>query len=475
MDGSSRLPDASYYMALWGLEERYGGMTTAVLARLDAFRSVAGVEADLLTYHYDEALDDVRTALIERGALSASTRVRNLWEEVRGLTDEQLRAAIGFEGFTESADGFAPLPRDASGPERLRVIQRDETGQAVQQDHYREDGTLVLSRVDREFDDGVVRMFLCDTSGRPIGYWNRVRALYRLWLDTLPREPRAVIIVDSKTSARHYPAYRRDDVAVIHMVHGSHLVSVKSDLADVSPERRDAFENIDRYDALVFLTERQRADVAAHFPTTTPLHVCPNTVRADPVEGVTRRENRGIAVGRLLKHKRFGSAIEAVALATTWRSRPGLDIVGDGERREVLEQVVRRLNLDKRVRFVGHVTDTARWFAGASFMLLTSKREGFGLVIVEAMAQGCVPIAYDIRYGPSDIITDGVDGFLVPEGSKRLLGRAVKQFLALPARRREAMRDAARRRARDYDAASHVATWSAIIESVWQSKERRAS
>lgn len=468
------LPEASYYMALWGLEERFGGMTKAVMSRLDAFRSVAGVEADILTYHYDENFPNVCAALVGRGVLAPTTRVRNLWEGLRELDDQVLQGVLGFEGFTESSDGFAPLDRDSATDDRLRIVARDGNGDVVQQDYYREDGTLLLSRVDREFPDGVVRMFLCDRSGRPIGYWNRVRALYRFWLDTLPRDPRAVIIVDSKTSARHYPEYRRDDVAVLHMVHGSHISTAKFSAGELSHERREIFNKIDHYDGLVFLTQRQRDEVAEAFDTPTPLLVCPNTVEIVPVDGVDRDERRGVAMGRLLKHKRFGSAIEAIGVASTWRLKPTLDIVGEGERRAVLERLVARLKLGKQVRFVGHVDDPERWMAGASFLTLTSHREGFGLVIVEAMAQGCVPIAYDIRYGPSDIITDGVDGFIVPNGSKRALGKAIKSFLGLPLSQREAMRDAARRRARDFDARSHVQTWADVIEEAWRVKQTRS-
>ena len=70
----------------------------------------------------------------------------------------------------------------------------------------------------------------------------------------------------------------------------------------------------------------------------------------------------------------------------------------------------------ERVRLHGHDPHARNHFARSSFSLLTSRTEGQSLTIVESMAHGCIPIAYDIDYGPSDIITDGVDGFLVPAG-----------------------------------------------------------
>jgi len=114
----------------------------------------------------------------------------------------------------------------------------------------------------------------------------------------------------------------------------------------------------------------------------------------------------------------------------------------------------------------GFTSDPLAEFARASFMLMTSNREGFGLVLVEAMSQGCVPIAYDIKYGPSDIITDGVDGFVVEPGDIDGLGAAIKRFVTMPARERRAMREAAVRRSADFDDDVVVERWRQILTSV---------
>ena len=63
--------------------------------------------------------------------------------------------------------------------------------------------------------------------------------------------------------------------------------------------------------------------------------------------------------------------------------------------------------------------DARRELATASFLLLTSRSEGSPLVLVEAMAAGCLPIAYDVRYGPSDLIRNGRNGFLVRARRRR--------------------------------------------------------
>ena len=112
------------------------------------------------------------------------------------------------------------------------------------------------------------------------------------------------------------------------------------------------------------------------------------------------------------------------------------------------------------MRLHGHVPDAAAEFRSADFSLLTSTSEGLPLVLAESMAAGCVPIAYDIDYGPSDLIHDGREGFLVPAGDRERLAERIAEFVALPERRALAMRKAARRRALQFTDDAVVAAWS---------------
>src|SRR5699024_11168689 len=68
-------------------------------------------------------------------------------------------------------------------------------------------------------------------------------------------------------------------------------------------------------------------------------------------------------------------------------------------------------------------------FQSASCSILTSLREGFGMVITESMAEGTPVISYLIKYGPKDIIKDGVNGFLVKDGDKEELANKIIDIL----------------------------------------------
>ena len=160
-------------------------------------------------------------------------------------------------------------------------------------------------------------------------------------------------------------------------------------------------ENAREWDAVVFLTERQRQDVAGFLGDSGNLAVVPNavSVASDPLP-TTRNPYRGVIVANLTARKRVDHALAAIAAARAAGAPVSVDIVGAGGDRARLEARARRLGLEDVVRFTGHDPQAAARYRSASWTLLTSTAEGAPLVLLEAMAGGCIPIAYDIRYGP---------------------------------------------------------------------------
>jgi len=121
-----------------------------------------------------------------------------------------------------------------------------------------------------------------------------------------------------------------------------------------------------------------------------------------------------LAVGRLQRQKGFDFLIDAFARLRTSSAR--LVLVGDGPDRAALEEQVRWLGLGDRVTFAGYASNPAEWMAKADLFVLSSRWEGFGHVIVEAMAAGAPVVAVDCPHGPRDIIASGENGVLVPAG-----------------------------------------------------------
>jgi len=96
-------------------------------------------------------------------------------------------------------------------------------------------------------------------------------------------------------------------------------------------------------------------------------------------------------------------------------------IYGDGPHRAALESRIVDLALQDRVEMHGHVPGAFDQLETAGALLLTSRHEGQPLVILEALARGCPVVAYDVHYGPADMIDDGRSGVLVKSGDREAL------------------------------------------------------
>ena len=103
-------------------------------------------------------------------------------------------------------------------------------------------------------------------------------------------------------------------------------------------------------------------------------------------------------------------------------------IAGDGEEREMLQKRSFDLGLSDCVMFLGDRDDMPDVMAAFDVFVLSSHNEGFGRVLVEAMAAGAVPVSTQVG-GTSDVIEDGVSGFLVPKGDSQAMADAVCSLL----------------------------------------------
>jgi glycosyltransferase involved in cell wall biosynthesis len=142
-----------------------------------------------------------------------------------------------------------------------------------------------------------------------------------------------------------------------------------------------------------------------------------------------------VACGRLAAQKNYPLLLKAFALARQKLPDLTLTVLGDGPERGKLERLVKSLDLHRSVRFAGFVPDPQAQMARADALVLSSDYEGFGNVIVEAMALGTPVISTDCPYGPSEIIATGQTGVLVPVGDVESLADAIVSLLNDPARR----------------------------------------
>ena len=189
--------------------------------------------------------------------------------------------------------------------------------------------------------------------------------------------------------------------------------------------------------------------------------VIPNFIRPLP-ESRGDRKKWVISVGRLIAYKGFEDGIRA--FAATGKHLDGWEYIflGDGPQREELQALARELGVAEAVRFPGMVSQVEEWLASASICMQPSKFEGFPNAVLESMAMGVATISTDCRSGPSEMITHGVDGWLVPVGDLPALTLALNGLMTNDNRRLDLGRAGMSVRQR-FNPDAMVARWNSVL------------
>jgi glycosyltransferase involved in cell wall biosynthesis len=138
-----------------------------------------------------------------------------------------------------------------------------------------------------------------------------------------------------------------------------------------------------------------------------------------------------LGVGRLVPQKDFATLLRAFARVRAQRP-VRLLLLGEGPERPALEALAGELGIASDVRFAGRVAEAPAYMARASVVALSSAWEGFGRVLVEALAVGCPVVSTDCPSGPREILEGGAIGPLVPVGDAAALGTAIASLIERP-------------------------------------------
>ena len=168
--------------------------------------------------------------------------------------------------------------------------------------------------------------------------------------------------------------------------------------------------NLKRMDRLVVLTEKSKA----LWPELSNVVVIPDPLPFTVDKKSSLQSKRVITIGRYTYQKGYDMLLKAWSIVEKQHPDWSLAIYGMGDRKPFEKQVY-TLGLDKnRIQLNGPVDNVCKEYLNSSIFVLTSRFEGFGLVIIEAMSCGVPVVAFSCKMGPDEIITNGNDGYLVP-------------------------------------------------------------
>lgn len=153
--------------------------------------------------------------------------------------------------------------------------------------------------------------------------------------------------------------------------------------------------------------------------------------RPKPLTDVSRSDRILItSMGRLTRQKGFDLLLKAFAKIAPKYPQCELTIIGEGPLYTELERLSRILNLSSQVTFAGRLKHPQSVLQKAQLFVMASRFEGFPYAALEAMANGLPVIYTDCPSGPREIIRDGIDGLLVPNGDVSAIAQAMNRLIS---------------------------------------------
>lgn len=177
---------------------------------------------------------------------------------------------------------------------------------------------------------------------------------------------------------------------------------------------------------IIAQTELAKTLISQEFPNKKIIAI-PNPIKRTNVNRDKTETNLLLNIGRLHPQKGQLDLIDIIASLKTKNVK--LVILGEGSLRSELEAKIKLLNLEDTVLLKGAVNNIDEWFEKASIFVFSSKYEGFPNALAEAMLSGIPAISYDCDTGPSELIINAKNGFLIPLNDKQEFANKIDLLL----------------------------------------------
>lgn len=222
-----------------------------------------------------------------------------------------------------------------------------------------------------------------------------------------------------------------------------------------------------KYDKIILLTQEDRQ----FWEEVKDIEVIYNSISEIPNKKSDCKNNRIISVGRLDGQKGYNRLIEVWKKVKEKDSEWILEIYGEGIDREKLQKQINENELTDSFLLKGSTREIIEKYQESSIYVMTSQYEGFGMVLIEAMSCGLPVVSFDCLSGPRDIITHGIDGYLIKNGDIEEFSKKLLELMSDEEKRKKFGMNASKNVSR-FSENIIMRQWKELFEKLKYSKEK---
>lgn len=478
------------------MDEDHGGLTASLLNKARILYDEKGLKSNILTFHADSNFKSISNSVLKRYKLNDKIDILNINEYFRNrnIKKDIQKYKINTENLVKIDINDNKAEFYDEGLKKFELIYKQKKLKEVK---YFSANNICIEK-DVIDDDGFLywkSFYFENILARQVFYRKDNSVYLTREYDSInkSKEMKSIVLFEEnairfktfeeykeffiKQHINKTPTYlvgeaRALDSTIINIkddrvrkIFMTHSIHIRPNTNIIRVGNRVVLNNLNEIDALVVLTQKQKNDIINQFGSRDNYYVIPHSINVtDKV--LEKEKNKVVIISRLHKEKRIDHSIKAFKNVVMKIPNAKLYIYGDGEQKSILQNLIKELNLENNVKLMGYTEKAREIFGTADCSLLTSEYEGFALSIQESIALGTPVIAYDIKYGPSDMIEDRVNGYLVENENINALANSIVNYLQKSEKEKKEFSNMALEKAMNFSHNRFANSWIKLFDDV---------
>lgn len=459
----------------------HGGRTKSLLERSKFLDQALNIPTTILTTNYNANYNDVYSKFLEEGKVTDNIRYDNIYdwladyklltcsEHNDGTPPTFIETPVNIEGLSHevikskhivryySSDNTYVLYRkfkadtnilefeDFMSPISKKRIQRwqynnygvlhkklhysPNSKKRIYEEFFDKEGNIYCTKMFEDNEKNRLIYIQTYKQGRPHLTFKTYKQLFQHYFENKLND-NDVVFCDARLLDKPL-LNQQNKTKNILVVHSSHLDDNKT----INQSYKMALENPHKVTQYLLLTEKQKSDIL-NVTNIDPdkISIIPHFIKPHQSTDNVEQLDRFVFIGRIAEEKQINHILYAYHNFLKYRFTTKLSIYGRDEfgQQQKVEQLIEELELQDNVEINEFTNNPLLEFQKSKASLLTSSFEGFGLSVMESINVGCPVISYDVRYGPSEIIDHGKNGYLVEQDNISELTKYMKLIIEQP-------------------------------------------